>query len=661
YSATYVPQTTTTENLNTVASADAKKVFASGNNGASIYGKEVYWTKTSSIPGTNSASALISGDGKYIGVFKNISDEPTHFNAYVTTDKGASWKVASGGITEPSDEGKFVKKDGKDYFVSKTASDKLQIVTLDTDVHDSTGDELTYEDHNYASYAVLGSTIYAFARNNAGLPHYDIQAADPDSTGSAAAVETNIESGKISACGATAKALYVLTTDNKFMAMVDDDNHLTAELSGKFVEVEAFKYLLSTISEHSLSLYSATDGTLILIDTTAGNLCIIYDSSVAAKTDVSADASNYASSVRNLPGSSYDSPKFSGSSSYLAYSQGSDVYMFSDWTWSKYEGNEKEPSYIASSGSGIMFSSMFPGPPFYSEGAKFGNVLASTVASPDNSFMYIYNASKTDVYVGSYEGSYHGTVKADTGSVVWDSERVGDGIIGTSSSYVFGSGDEVYAIYEVKEEQNQDAMRESTSSFAYNIARKTSDSWEKLELTGENKLQCNMAIAAGDGVIYCIDSSGLYKGTINESRCSFIEQTASTDGDKMPTSLGLIAASPSGDVIYGASGSHFYKFSENSGDVWKVEEIDVQDKGSSATLNWIMCLSSDKIYIVGDSGYAALYDGKTVTRFEKPSSENLNSCWAYADKLYAAGDEGKVYEYDLESKKWSSSIIASGS
>uniref|UniRef100_UPI0005570072 tachylectin-related carbohydrate-binding protein n=1 Tax=Maridesulfovibrio zosterae TaxID=82171 RepID=UPI0005570072 len=647
YSATYVPQTTTTENLNTVASADAKKVFASGNNGASIYGKEVYWTETSSIPGTGSPKALVSGDGKYIGVFKNTSDELSHFNAYVTTDKGASWKVASGDITEPIDEGKFVKKDGKDYFVSKIAPGILQVVKIDTDKHDSTGVKYSLTGSSYDSYTIFGGSIYAFYTSSST---YFLDKYIPDSPNSNYRVDS-IENGKISACGATAKAFYVLTTDNKIMVMVDGDNHLTAELSGTFVEVQAFKALLSSLSDDSLSLYSATDGKLILIDEVAATIYIIDDSNVKAEDDVSTDGSGYISSTITIPGNNISSPKFSGPSSHLAYSYDTDVYMYSGGAWSKYEGNEKTPSHMASSGSGIMVSNSGASFPYYSTGPKFSNVLASTLSSPENTFFSLYNASKTDVYVGSSEGSYHGAVKADTGSVVWDSERVGNGIIGTYRSYVFGSGDEVYAVYAAE-------VGESTT---YEIARKNSDSWEKLELTGDNKPECRMAIAAGDGVIYYAASNGLDRAVISGSTYSFTDQTASTDGDEMPTSLGLIAASPSGDVLYGVSGNSLYKFSDNSDNAWKVETIKVQDGEEEVSLNCVMCLSSDKVYIVGDKGYAALYDGKTVTPFEKPASENLNSCWAYADKLYAAGNEGKVYEYDLESKKWSSSIIASGS
>ncbi len=647
-SAVYVPQTTTTENLYTVASADGKKVFASGNNGASIYGSEVLWSTTTYIPDRNPAEALVSGDSKYFGVFGSCT-EPPYYNVYVTDNNGDTWKVGSGVITKPADGG-FYGKDVSDYFVSKTSPSELQVVKVDTVAHDSTGEKLTLAGYTYVSYAILGNALYAFANNDDNTSACAIQSANLSSIDSAASAVTTIAYNTISGSGTTAKGLYVLTTDNKIMVMVDDSNHLASVMSENFVEVESFKALLTSLNGDSLSLYSATDGKLILIDTTAGNIYVIDDSAVASGTDVStsvlADSGYSVSEPIKLPGSNYSSPKFSGSSTYLAYCQGLDIYMHSSGRWVHYSGTDRETGYMASSGSGVMIANSGAVYPFFSVGPRVGNVLASTVSSPDNRFMFVYNASKTDVYVGSSEGAYHGTVKADTSTVVWDSERVGDGIMGTYKSFVFGYGDEVYALY-------WDALDN------IKFARKNAESWEKLEPEGD--AVSSYAVAVGDGLLYFCGSEGIAKVTVSGSTYAVTTQTALAGDVAMPKKLNYIAAAPTGDVLYGVIGKDFYKFSENSGDAWKVEKIAASSDNEEVNLLFVNVLSADKVYLVGSNGYAAFYDGKTVTRLEKPSSENLNCCWAYESKLYAAGNLGNVYEYNSESKKWSTSLIAAGS
>lgn len=659
----------TTEDLNDVNlvfSGAIKRAFASGNNGASMYGSEECWSDISSVTGlpgsgTPSPRALISKGS----VFYMI--DGTTNKLYSSSSPNSAWTEASlapaNGAT-PNMAARVVigTTSGGDTYVAQYSSsmDGRSVITYkagDTTNAPGTSD-LGQETPHFAVANFNGEPVLFKARG-ASFAARDLASTSGIFMGAGTGL-----TGEIQSLAASTNGLYAVDKATKttvYARVQSPGNTETLDLSksevgpGWTAVSVITTYLADNGNVTADKLFPVTGGVVLV--TSDGKLHLITDQADADVTsneiqikalDCPATDVDAASKVRDVSGSATNMA--------VAFNPGGatdpEVWHYTEGgSWERYEDVENslgisDIAGIAASGTKIAIYD-------YDElGYSTGN--SYTTAVPDGALPVgtkissVFNATKSEIYVGGQDGLlYNGTLKEGASSIAWKEKRYNDSFFGSYDlTKITGAGDKVFAAY---------------GSFGSDLAWKdlTATEWTQLSKSSGSVGTINDMQAIDSSIIYFASASnGFVKGTVDSgsNQIAYTQQSVSGAGS-IPGSLAALSAIDS-DTVYAIATSKLYKLSSPSGDQWTLDIINITN---TETLNDIVAVSSDEIYAVGDNGYAVKYDGSSATNLPAiTGTPKLTSCWAQKGFLYTTDDAGKVHTYNANTNGWTTETVRSG-
>ena len=615
--------------LTMIISNGKRRTFAAGNDGVSIYNDETYWDDVDAETLPEGAGLLTNYGSSYYSVGNGKI-------LYVSSDNGATWAAAS---TDVNVENKptirlIANADGTKIVTGDATDNSVVIYTPNTT---TPGAAQSVGIGTLVDVAVLG--INAF-----GVEADSVQFLPLSSAAGADVAVTTLTAAPTAASqvAASANGLYILD-DTALKAMCSSGATTLTKVAAENCALEAVDTTnLPSFEADADKLYGLTDG-LAMVDVSDTEVHVLTDSDGA---DISSAAA-FAVKDTDYPGGA--PVAVSGSATAMFVSDESNIYYYDGSSWTKYDTildatDLDSAEAIASTGTSAMVLDTSDTKLAFSTGTQF-QVAAGGQFPVSSSIVSAFNATKSDIYVAGDDGLlYNATKKAGASSLVW-SDRYQESFFGTKNiTKVTGAADTVFAVYD-----------------AHDMASKklNETEWTNLTLAGSANRATFKDVQALDATtVFVADSeSGLLKGELSGSTMTFTKQDKSAASDDLPERLTALSVLDDSH-IYAVSGSSttakLTVFTDGNSDVWTVADVNLP---APNTLNDVIAIAADKIYAVGDSGYAVSYDGSEVTKLSAPTSYNLTSCWAYDGVLYAADNNGQVHEYNLESKVWTSGTV----
>ncbi len=631
--------------LTMIISKGKRRTFAAGNDGVSIYNDETYWADVDAETLPAGAGLLTNSGSSYY----SVGDDKI---LYVSSDKGATWAAAStdAGITNKPSL-RLIESGGVVFTADATAQ---KIIAYTPNTGTPAAPKQTGEaGAEIVDIAILNGNVYAAVETD--LVTVPVGFAADDSVVQGA----NVNPLAAEQLAATTNGLYLFDVDSgtaQIKAMCGNGGALLTSRAATNNALERATGLETALAAAGLAamatgdkLISLSDGKFAYVDMDVKKVYIVsetaagVDVTTESNFNVDANADNYV--FTNAP------VAISGSSTAMFVSDGTDVWYFDGTNYTKYDSvsdstnlTATQVDVLASSSASVMALDSAATKLAFSEGTQF-QVAAGDQFPVSSSIVSAFNATKSDIYVAGDDGLlYNATKKAGASSLVW-SDRYQESFFGTKNiTKVTGAADTVFAVYD-----------------AHDMASKklSETKWTNLTLAGSaSRATFNDVQALDATTVFVADSaSGLLKGELSGSTMTFTKQDKSAASDDLPDSLTALSVLDDSH-IYAVSGSsttaELTVFTDGNSDVWTVADVNLP---APNTLNDVVAIAADKIYAVGDSGYAVSYDGSEVTKLSAPTSYNLTSCWAYDGVLYAADNNGQVHEYNLESKVWTSGTV----
>ncbi|WP_421903703.1 hypothetical protein [Maridesulfovibrio sp.] len=658
--------------VNLVISGSLKRAFASGNNGASIYGSDAAkWTEISSaegLPGNGSPTPriILSHDSRFFMV------DGSSRKLYISTSPDSTWFETSRSMSSSlnpigSSRAVVVEKTGGATYVAVVAGGMT-----------SNNHVVIYKNGDTTNSPVaidLGSSAVAYLAtvNHGGEPYlYLAQSGSGDlkarqlAAGSesdfSAALNTPLGSG-VQSLAASANGIYTISSGSKgtIYARVDDPNGSAALNVDPTVANQSWRTVvpvrdyLSGLGVQAEALYSVTNGVVLV--TSDGKLHLITDTP-GANAVAAAPDNEIKIEPLNCPAAGITSASLvrdvSGSASDLVVIVG-DGAPIDPQVWRKTKGNDWEQygdlsviddaRHVASIGAKMV--AIDSNQMACSTGTAFNTAIPNSALPVGTKISSVYNATKKEVYVAGQDGLlYRGSVlNGGAKSILWNYERYKESFIGSNDLMkVTGAGNKVFAAWE---------------GSSFNLAGKNLDenSWT---LIARNEAGSFPGVvkdvqALNETTVFFAGGNSLVKGVI-DANANTILYTKQTGEGKPDALTGLSVLDENN--IFGINGNSLYKFSSPSGDSWTVTGLGLLDPQS---LNDVVAISNEKVYVVGNNGYAASYDGSKTTNLPAiTGNPNLTSCWAYEGFLYATDDAGKVHTYNAETEAWSTETVRDG-
>lgn len=670
YNLEAVTGTGVTKNLNALTLvpgttiSDAKNVLravACGDDGTSVYSDEVFWKKNKKFDPNTSAikPASVAADGSSFYAFS------TSGSYYESTTKGEKWtykRSRSNLLTSGQRMFIYTKSDNTKHFVTAGTDNTAHVTAVVDFSPDSSYPKKTDSTQKLADlkhFAMAGDYVFATSASGKRI-HYGEVGTAVDMSTQYATADNCLENGA-SAITATAKGVYFIDR-GAVKAMLNSSDNLTVSPDGTNNGVKELAQVTTLLgSTAPLRMFESTaNNEFVVVGAGAGGDTKIFffsDSGVGASVDATAGAAGYTlvATVDSSVIKAAEITGFWGSHSDFSVSTATGVWRYTSSAWVEYGGVTATTDVASVSGVAALGADLIAvddGTALaFSKGSEFTYPGTSNFPAATKIFT-AFNATKSDIYVAGQSGLITKGVKnTNADSIDWRSERYADSFFGAKSfKKVTGAGDQVFAVYGT---QNKDIVHKTL----------TEESWNKItvssgEIDGVRDMQ---ALDAGTLYIANSNSPGLIKGIVTDDQVAYIDQ-AMGDGEAMPASLSSLSV-PDAKTVFGINGKKLYKFSEPSGNDWKIANIAPTD--GAQNLYDVVALSADKVYAVGNSGYAIFYDGTKTTVLPKaPDNVTLRSCWACEGYLYAVcssyGKQDRVYTFNVETNAWTHEEVADG-
>ncbi len=645
-----VASTGTTKDLNALAMVNGAtegsvsglyRTFASGDDGTSIYTNEGFWNdmsqdgKVIATDGTAFYVALASGEVKK------------------SSDAGKNWSSVSTSAGTAIGNGKsFSYLDG---------TDKLRIVATGTNpseifnLHE--GGATKYTLNNLKHFAVDDGNgrIYATASDSARVFYADMGSDCADMATQSASLDTQLTNGG-DGMAATSKGIYFFD-GGKIKALVDTSNYLDLipDESNKLVEVARVMAYLSGIPP--LKIFESTaEGEFCVVGDDGGEarVCWFSDSGVGASDDVT-DRHTAFTGVSGLPfpgGATSLILGINGRASDFTVTTATKVYRYtSSGRWNDC-GNVPEGTELDSITNALRVGSKFfavgdNSEIAYSEGGNFFSVGSDNfpVSATINS---AFNATESNIYAAGQDGLVVKGYRSTSSGTTWYN-RYTDKFFGARDfKKITGVGDKRFVAY-----------GESGTDLAW--MDRTDHNWTAITVGAGDDINTLNDIQPLDAeTLYVANSQdvGLVKGVLSGNEITYTDQIKSGSSSStldMPEALTALSVVDA-DNIYAVSGTKLYKFSDRSGDEWEIANVAPTDDAQNLTD--IVALSVDKVYAVGENGYALFYDGTETKVLPKAGDSNFNACWAGAGFLYATDGSGNIHTYNEKTKAWTTEDVA---
>ena len=656
---TFKAQSETANDLNAVSLVEGpnglRRAFVSGNDGASLYADETFWDNVSSTAVASAPErprSILALGGRYY-----MADNADNSLSY-TADPGSGWTKLNSKSAQPFNTGvSAAAAIGADNYIavanySDTSGggigNKGRVTIFKTSGASDQNVMFTAVDSSLDVVAFMATQkdpsdnqiLYLAPRDLNKKVHY----LNMDATGgSPQPAVGDIFANRVSGMAASSHGLYVVQGGEIHAMSGQSDSLLTIQpvSTNKWRKADAINTTVGT----STLLFQTGDDRVLCVNT-QGKIYIFEDSQGASIAEISCRDLSY-------PG---ESPTYiSGTSNDFAVATQDDVWRYtSAGGWEKYDSLDQAVQGmlhvfgVAAIGKNILASDYSRNVIAYSTGNEFNPALPEDAPAIGSAIISAYNATKADVYVAGENGLlYHGNRQSDSSSFDWTRENNG-----TFRAWrilkVTGSGEHVFTAF----------WDGSSTSFA---TKELSDSgWT--HLSGSISGVINDAKGLSATSVMVVDGGALKKGTIDTQLDTIsFESLAGTQSSADISGVTFRALDILGsELMYAVSGTDLYKFSEPSGSTWTIDKIALTGVPAGG-LQDVFIQDSEKIYIIGDEGYAAFYDGSSVTNIGvPPSSDNLTSCWAYGEVMYASTDSGQVHEYNAKSKEWTTGTVKSG-
>ncbi|TIH19111.1 hypothetical protein D0S45_02725 [Marinifilum sp. JC120] len=653
--------------VNLVINGATKRAFASGNNGASMYGSESYWSDISSVTGlpgsgTPDPRAVLSYGSTFY-----MADGTTK-KLYTSTDPNSSWTEASiepARSAIPNTDSKPVAgtTSGGDTYVAVTGGDGIDNYILIYKAGETTKQPGAVNvgggiatSHlavvNYNNEPVLFKAV----STSFGARDLGVISSFESFMGSGSGL-----SGGVQSLAASTNGLYgidsgIKTTVYARVTNAGADDHLDVsktEVGPGWTAVTDITAYIGSLGATAEKLFSVTNGVVLV--TSDGKLHLITDQAGADVTsnqiqikalNCPATGIDAANEIRDISGSATDM-------AIVTKPGGADdpeIWRYTEsGGWENYKDLENAlgisfPLGVAASGAKVVtfdFDELG-----YSAGNTFTAAVPSGALPVGTRISSVFNATKSEIYVAGQDGLlYNGTLKEGAGSIVWKEKRYNDSFFGANDfNKVSGAGDKVVVSY-------------GTTGDGLAWKDLSATEWTEIGVnSGATGTVLDMQALDSSTVYFGTSGRGLVKGIMSGNQITYTEQ-GTGGGAAMPSRLDALSILDA-DTIYGVTSDKLYKFDSPSGVNWTVTDVNLT---SPQTLNDVVAIASDKIYVVGNSGYAASYDGSSATNLPAiTGNPNLISCWAYEGFLYAADDAGKVHTYNVETKAWSTETVRDG-
>ncbi|NDV24535.1 hypothetical protein [Desulfovibrio sp. JC022] len=659
--------------VNLVINGATKRAFASGNNGASMYGSESYWSDISSVTGlpgsgTPTPRSILAYDATFY-----MTDGSTT-KLYASTNPSSSWTEVSTGLSgsiSPDTYSKLVAgtTSSGDTYVAGTGSDGMNNYVLVYKVGDTTNQPGAVNigggiatSHlavvNYNNEPIL----FKAASTNFGARNLGTISSFISFMGAGSGL-----SGGVQSLAASTNGLYGIDSGTKttVYARVTNagiDDHLDVSKTevgpGWTAATDITTYIGTLGGATAEKLFSVTNGVVLV--TSDGKLHLITDQ---AGADVTSNQIQI--KALNCPATGIDAANkigdISGSATDMTIvakpggADGPGIWHYTDsGGWENYKDlagtlGISSPYGVAASGAKVVvydFDELG-----YSAGNTFTAAVPSGALPVGTKISSVFNATKSEIYVAGQDGLlYNGTRKAGTDSIVWKEKRYNDSFFGANDfNKVSGAGDKVFVSY-------------GTTGSGLAWKDLTATEWTEIGVdSGATGTVLDMHTLDSSTLYFGTSGRGLVKGVMSGNQITYTEQTKGTSGMDMPTGINALSVLDENTLyaIYSDhTGNRAYKFELASGDSWVITGIPLSD---APVLNDIIAISSEKVYIVGNNGYTAIYDGSSAIKLPAiTGNPNLISCWAYEGFLYAADDAGKVHTYNVETKAWSTETVRNG-
>ncbi len=659
---TVVNQNVSQQDLNAVSLAidgDRKRAFVSGNDGASLYGSQTYWQAAlggminvcpdtpKTILSLGNKFYSIDGDNKKLYSSTNPVDTwqdlsavyPTSVHSSASAHPGVSAAVSADGADYVA-FGLEAYRDGPSYqgraviFKVKEGEETKATFAL--------CQNSKVKDIKFMTVLKNGDSNYLCAVSNKAegcVAYIDIAITGESYADQAASKFT---SGKpITGLAASSRALYVAEGGKLYVMTTGAGENIkittVPSAENTWTEIAASKFGDKQVDK----LYSATDGT-VLFTTTDNKIYIINDDVPDSKAvHISAQDWGY-NGVKPV--------SLSGSSNDLVVATVDDVWRSKDRQWEKYGELDDEITSmaavdgVASIDEKVLAIDTTNNALAYSVGGVFKAARPDTGPAVGANIGSVYNATKSVVYVAGDQGLlYKGTKAEGAASFTWTDEN--SDLFGAKKIYaVTGVGEHVFAVYKNGAESSYSVATKELSAENWTLLiGKTSGSVSDVKALSRKDL-----IVVNSGKLRHVKISGpnaLNSGMSSSGPDDF--------GSASFAALDVVDARH----LYGVAGKDLYKLTEPAGDAWVSEKIALPE---AQNLKDIIVLAADKIYMVGEHGYVAVYDGTSAKKIAAPADVTLSSCWAYEKMLYACDWSGKVHQYNFETEEWSSGIAQNG-
>lgn len=654
----------TSEDLNAVYYDETNsKVFIEGANGASIFYSiaEPEWEKTETPKSGNSAfgtqAHAFSSGYTIIGSGDN--------NIYSSSD-GINWTqtTATGHLSSLSagHNPKFDSSDSDNYLFFRTGNTPIQVYL--TRLSDGATNRIEWNSISFSNYIIKNNSVYLFSESGiAIIPLADLEGASDPYIIPSSDINTDIAFYSVGDCSHSSKYVYVI--DNNSFTGVSDlkisstvSNTSTYPYSGSDPDSTTFTTVtLSGVTLHrnSLSLYAATDGKLVVVDSYIPKIYIVDDP--AEDQDLNVSNVLTVSSTLNLPTLDTYSAHISGPSDHLVMYDDNNIYQYTGSEWKAISRSDLTADTGFSSMRDVLSNGADSLIAYDALDIAYYNTSPTGTVSTGDALTTGVSGISIDqnhnVYMGGSGNILHG-VLSNEGNITWDETPIYlDGMTQGKNVWVRGQGN-----FTMGRNFNSDGTLFVLST------KRGSDPWEigtfDPEPNGGSSI--SGAVAIGEDLYVCgsrLTNSGasIVRAKLDGAGYTYTEQTASgSSQDEMPSRLTNPVVTSDGSAIYAFSNNSLYKLSNNSGDSWDVEII----LTSSSTLNNIYIDNENSLYICGTSGYLAIVKDDSVTEIdpESRSSENFISVTASGNFVYLSENDGTVWQYNIEAETWGSQTVA---
>lgn len=641
----YKTQSVSTASLNSVAlvaTGSLRRAFIVGGSGASLYGGETFWAAV--LTGATQDVATAPADPQSIVALSGTYYIPSGDDEklYSSTAPTTSWASAGAASTQAVESGAIAGAEvtTNDYVAAKVAGTGTEArMTIFTNgaasglITAPAGANTPLTADFIA--ALNGKFYFASSDGSKLLQSIDYTSGDANSADAAVASGT-----AVSGMAASANGLYIISDGAvKAMAAVGAATDLSNTSVSSNVWTTATD--INTAVGTAQKLFPTSDGKMIIVDNAPG-IFLVSDSAGDTIANIAATNLNY-------PGAA---PTYvSGSSTDFIVSTASDVWRYTSSGWEKYDSLSSTISVmdavdgVASSGANVIAIDADAVNTnrgiAYSTGSSFAAAAPDTQPDVGSNINTVFNATSTDIYIGGDNGLlYKGVYSSSTTSFTWT--RVSSGVVGSKAvNKLTGFGSNVYGLVNGGTEM---IMFDGTTWSA--VTNNPPVTFTDVKAVSATTLYASAANGA----------NSIYKITISGTTATYTVQTKGGGAGTL-ADLNALDVSSDGQTIYGVGASNnAFKLTSPAANAWTVEQITMPG-AAPAAMSDVTIQATDKIYMVGASGYAVSYDGSTATLLTAPAATTLNSVWSYETHVYAADSNGQVHDYNTSTSSWTSGTV----